>query len=272
MIWSGQSLIPIQSIPMVEKLKTVAKEAGEVLKSGFHAPKALHFKGEVDLVTEFDVAVEKCALGLLEKAFPEYTLIGEESGDAYEKCERAIYIDPIDGTTNFVHGIPFCAVSIGIWEEGVGKAGVVYNPVLDEMYWAEAGQGAFCNGTSLQVQEESELVKSLVATGFPYTKVEAGEDLEWVVERLNRVLPKTRDIRRLGSAALDLCYVAKGTFQGYYEINLKPWDISAGLVILKEAKGLALSEHGGESGLFDKLVIAGNETIARQLYVLLCGK
>lgn len=257
---------------MVEKLKEIAQEAGELLKEGYYAPKALHFKGEVDLVTEFDVAVEKCALKLLEKTFPEHTLIGEESGDAYKKCERAIYIDPIDGTTNFVHGIPFCAVSIGIWEEGVGKAGVVYNPVLNEMYWAEAGQGAFCNGDSLHIMEETELVKSLIATGFPYTKVEAGDDLDWVVERLNRVLPETRDVRRLGSAALDLCYVSRGAFQGYYEINLKPWDISAGLVILQEAGGVSLNEHGRESGLFDKLVIAGNDRIVQQLHTLLCEK
>lgn len=255
---------------MINDLKEVAKEAGELLKEGFFSNKELSFKGKVDLVTDYDVAVEEKAFSLLKSAFPEHTLIGEESESESIHALKAIYVDPIDGTTNFVHGIPMCALSIGIWEGGRPKAGVVYNPVLGELYSAEEDKGAFLNDQKIHVSEESAFINSLIATGFPYTKVEQGEDYRWVVEKLSNLLPKTRDIRRLGAASVDLCFVARGTLQAYYEINLKPWDIAAGIAILKEAGGVAWGEHGDSGRIDDKLVIAGNERIVKNLYEVLC--
>lgn len=256
---------------MRERLIAIAREAGELFKEGYLGAKQTRFKAAVDLVTEYDLAVEKQVAAALREAFPGYRIVGEEgSADAVDvDAEKAIYIDPIDGTTNFVHGIPFCCISIGVWEQGRGVAGVVYAPMLDELFVAEAGKGATLNGKPISVSDDELLLHALIATGFPYTKVERGADYEFVMERLGRVLPVTRDIRRLGAAALDLCYVAQGKFGGFYEINLQPWDVAAGLVILQEAGGLALNEQSRPSGAHDRLVVAGNPTIANALSALL---
>ena len=138
---------------------------------------------------------------------------------------------------------------------------MVYNPVLDELFYAEKGKGAFCNGEPLQVSEAQTLEKSLIATGFPYTKIEQGEDFRWVMKSIESILPYTRDIRRLGSAALDLCYVARGTFEGYFEINLKPWDVAAGVLMVKEAGGSVSRSDGGAYTLDERVIVASNGRI-----------
>jgi len=225
---------------------------------GYNHAKSITYKSAVDLVTEYDVKVELFLKEKLSVAFPEHTLVGEETNEGDMHPEKAIYIDPIDGTTNYVHGIPFCAISIGIWEGGEAVAGVVYNPVLDELFYAEKGKGATLNGERLQVSREQSLEKSLMATGFPYTKMEQGEDFRWVMKSMEVMLPSTRDIRRLGSAAMDLCYVARGTFEGFYEVNLKPWDVAAGILFVTEAGG-EVSRHDGEAYTFDdRIIVASN--------------
>ena len=243
---------------MTETLSRIAKEAGELFKEGYYAAKELTFKGSVDLVTQYDLQVELLLKEKLADAFPDYTLIGEETSETLTHPDKAIYIDPIDGTTNFVHGIPFCAISIGLFEQGKPKAAVVYLPILDELFRAEAGHGAFLNGEPLHVSKADSLEKSLMATGFPYTKVEQGEDFKWVMHTMRNVLPYTRDIRRLGSASVDLCYVARGTFEGYYEINLKPWDVAAGWLIVEEAGGKVTKEDGSDYAIGDHIIVATN--------------
>jgi myo-inositol-1(or 4)-monophosphatase len=228
---------------------------------GYNHAKSISYKSAVDLVTEYDVKVELFLKEKLFVAFPEHTLVGEETNEGNMHPEKAIYIDPIDGTTNYVHGIPFCAISIGIWEGGKAVAGVVYNPVLDELFYAEKGRGAFCNDERLQVSEAQSLEKSLIATGFPYTKMEQGEDFRWVMKSMEAMLPCTRDMRRLGSAAMDLCYVARGTFEGFYEVNLKPWDVAAGILMVEEAGG-EVSRRDGRAYTFDeRIVVASNGRI-----------
>ncbi len=246
---------------MTETLSRIAREAGELFREGYHASKEIAFKGSVDLVTQYDLQVELLLKERLADAFPGYTLVGEETGGGTGTPENAIYIDPIDGTTNFVHGIPFCAISIGLFAEGRPRAAVVYLPILDELYRAEAGCGAYCNGEPIRVSHEPLLERSLMATGFPYTKIEQGDDFEWVMRTMRSLLPCTRDIRRLGSASVDLCYVARGTFEGFYEVNLKPWDVAAGWLIVEEAGGRISREDGSDYAIGDHIIVASNGRI-----------
>lgn len=243
------------------QLLTIAREAGVLFLEGFHGNKAVEFKGTCDLVTRYDKEIEILLKARLHEAFPEHTVVGEESTEQLRFPEQAIYVDPIDGTTNFVHGIPFCAISIGIWEAGRPVAGIVYNPVMNELYYAEAGQGATLNDRAIHVSTTQELANALIATGFPYTKTEQGEDFEWVLRTMRKILPHTRDIRRLGSASLDLCLVARGVFDGYYELGLKPWDVAAGLLILQEAGGCFSDAWAQDYQLGAKTLVAGNGAV-----------
>lgn len=241
-----------------QRLKEIILEAGELLKEGYYGTKELTFKSEIDLMTQYDMKIELFLKEKLPEVFPDHTLIGEETTGEITHPDKAIYIDPIDGTTNFVHKIPHTAISVGVWEGGKGKIGIVYNPILNEFYYGESGKGAYINDEKISVTDTDTLERSLIATGFPYTKIEKGKDYEWTVKSLANILPHTRDIRRLGSAAIDLCSVARGTFDGYYEINLKPWDVSAGIVILEEAGGKVTNNVGGEYHLDDRIIVATN--------------
>lgn len=247
----------------MKELQSIVRKSGELFKKGFFAEKNVSYKGAVDLLTEYDVAIEK----ELTAAFGGYgyEIVGEESWQGGEIPKNAIIIDPIDGTTNFVHGIPFCAISVGIWEDGAPKYGFVYNPVLEEFFYAEKGCGAYLNGSKISVSSEERLQNALIATGFPYTKAEAGEDFLWVISKLKAVLPHTRDVRRLGAASIDLCYTAKGVFDAFYEINLKPWDTAAGALIVTEAGGVVSDEKGGEFRLTSKGVIASSKGVFDKL-------
>jgi myo-inositol-1(or 4)-monophosphatase len=240
-------------------LKEAVLKAGKTFKDGFRKTKNVSYKGSVDLLTEYDVAIEKELIASLSDL--DYEIVGEESWSGGELPKNAIFIDPIDGTTNFVHQIPFCAISVGVWENEVPKYAAVYNPILEEFFWAESGKGAYLNDEPIRASEESELQKSLIATGFPYTKAEAGEDLRWVLKKMEAVLPHTRDMRRLGAASIDLCYTAKGVFDAFYEINLKPWDTAAGVLIVTEAGGKVSNELGSEFRLSDRCVVASGANI-----------
>ncbi|OQX73555.1 MAG: inositol monophosphatase [Campylobacteraceae bacterium 4484_4] len=249
----------------LEALNAVVKEAGEILKEGYHARKKVRFKGSVDLVTDYDLKIERFLRERLPGIFPEYTIIGEESTERFELAERSIIIDPIDGTTNFIHQIPFVAISVGIWREGVPQMGIVYNPILNELFCAQKGAGATLNKEKIHVTQTDRLINALIATGFPYTKVEKGDDFRWVLGCMERLLPQTRDMRRLGSAAMDLCYTAKGVFDGFYEINLKPWDTAAGLLIVEEAGGKISNQKGEPYTFEDRIIVATNGRIHKPL-------
>jgi len=249
----------------IEILKSIAKEAGEIVKEGYNSRKEITHKGVVDLVTQYDVATEKFILKELSKSFDDYKLIGEESHEGSYHYDKAIYIDPIDGTTNFVHGFPHLAISIGVWEEGVPMMSVVYNPILDEMFWSVAGRGAYLGDKRLSVSTQELLQQSLIGTGFPYAKVDRGVEYHWVIDSLTNLLPYIRDIRRLGAAALDICYLAEGRTDGFYEIDLKPWDVAAAILILLEAGGKLSNTKGGKFDFDDKGIILSNSKIHKQL-------
>ncbi len=249
----------------IETLKQIALQAGEIVREGYHSRKEIHHKGVVDLVTQYDVETEKYLLSALADAFPDYTLVGEESYDGAYVHERAIYIDPIDGTTNFVHGIPHLAISLGLWEAGEPRLAVVYNPILDELFWAERGAGAWLGEERLHVSEDTVLQNALIATGFPYAKVDRGPEYRWVVEAFSTLLPQIQDFRRLGAAACDLAYLARGIFAGFYEIDLKPWDVAAGILLVQEAGGVVSNLEGHPYRFGDKGIVAGTPAIHSRL-------
>jgi myo-inositol-1(or 4)-monophosphatase len=249
----------------IERLKQLALEAGKIIYEGYHVSKEITHKGTVDLVTQYDVAVEKFVMERLEIDFPEYTLVGEESHEGSYHYDKAIYIDPIDGTTNFVHGFPHLALSIGVWEAGEPVMAVVYNPILEEMFWAVRGEGAYLGEKRLSVSTQDVLQQSLIGTGFPYAKVNAGIEYHWVIDCLTNLLPHIRDIRRLGAAAVDLCYLAEGRIDAFYEIDLKPWDVAGGILILLEAGGKVSNVSGESYDFDDKSIVCSNGLVHEQL-------
>ena len=247
----------------------IVKKAGEIFKQGFNKNLEIKSKGVKDLVTEYDVEVEKFLINEFKK-FNEYSIIAEET--MQEEFNNSIIIDPIDGTTNFAHHIPHSAISVGVYENKLPKYAIVYNPILNELFYAKKGEGAYKNGKKIKVSNQNNFQRSLIATGFPYSGAENKDDLNWVISRLKEVLPRCQDVRRLGSAALDLCYVAEGKYEGFYEINLKPWDVSAGILIVREAGGMISNEYGSEYDLFeDRCIVASNGTVHKKL-VEIIGK
>jgi len=244
----------------LETLKQIALKAAEIVKKGYFSQKEVQHKGTVDLVTEYDIQTEAFIMEQLQIHFNDYTLIGEESYDSSQgyNHKKAIYIDPIDGTTNFVHGIPHVGISIGVWEDGEPTLGVVYNPILDELFYAAKGEGAYCNGVKLSVSKEESLQQALIGTGFPYAKVNKGLEHDWVLKTLTNLLSHILDIRRLGAAAPDLCYLAQGKIDAFYEIDLKPWDVSAGILMVLEAGG-KITDANGEAFRFEsKSIVVSN--------------
>lgn len=250
---------------MKEQLLSIIKEAGEIFKDGYFKTKDITFKGKKDLVTQYDVAVEQFLIKEFHENFREFNIIAEESDNDDVPFHNSIIIDPIDGTTNFVNKIPHCAISVGVYKEKKPYMGVVYNPILDELFFAQIGKGAYLNDTPLKVSEDENLITALIATGFPYSAGTNPDDLNMVVNIIRNMLPNSQDVRRLGSASLDLCYVAQGKFGGYYEINLKPWDVSAGIIIVQEAGGIITNQNGEPFDMFkDKMMVASNKIIHQE--------
>jgi len=244
----------------LEALKQIALQAGEIVKEGYSAQKEIQHKGVVDLVTQYDVKTEAFIIEQLQIHFSDYTLIGEEScdGSLGYNHKKAIYIDPIDGTTNFIHGIPHLGISLGVWEDGEPILAVVYNPILDELFYAAKHEGAYLNGSKLEVSKQDSLQQSLIGTGFPYAKVNKGLEHDWVLKTLTNLLSNIRDIRRLGAADIDLCYLAQGKIDAFYEIDLQPWDVSAGILIVLEAGGKVTNANGEAFRLESKSIVVSN--------------
>lgn len=248
---------------MLPILTEIVIEAGKILKEGFYGVKEINQKATKDLVTDYDVRVEKFIIGELKKHFSDFSIIAEEgSVEANYRNPNKIIIDPIDGTTNFVHTVPHVAISLGVHKNNEPYIGIVYNPILDEFFYGIKGEGAFLNGKKINATDEIVLKKSLIATGFPYSCDKNIDDFNWVIAKISKILPEVQDIRRLGSASLDLCYLARGSFDGYYEMNLKPWDVAAGIIILEEAGGKVSNEKGEKHDIFkDKILLASNSKI-----------
>ncbi len=248
-----------------KELKKIVKDAGKIVKDGYSKSIEADKKSATELVTKYDKAVEEFLISKIKPLYPEYEIVGEESFNGSSYPKNGIYIDPIDGTTNFVHKIPHLGISIGIWQDGKAKEAIVYNPILEEFFYAKKGKGAYCNKKRLSVTNENSLQNSIIATGFPYSKYEMGGEYWWVVNSFKELLPKIRDIRRLGAAAIDLCYLASGKINGFYEVNLKPWDVAAGVLIVKEAGGVVSNLSGGEYDFYKQVIVASNGAIHNSL-------
>ncbi|MBF0501507.1 MAG: inositol monophosphatase [Candidatus Riflebacteria bacterium] len=223
----------------------IAEKAGKLLLERFRGKHEVAFKGVVDLVTEVDLASEALIRDELAKSFPGEMMLGEEGGGARIDVPRVWVVDPLDGTTNYAHGLPIFSVSIALVENGRPCAGAVHQPILRETFTAADGGGAFLNGVPIKVSGRERLDRSLVVTGFPY---DIADTVDRILPPLRSMLQASRGVRRLGSAAMDLCYTAAGIFDCFWEVNLKPWDIAAGILLVQEAGGM-VSDWSGISPL-----------------------
>lgn len=245
-----------------------ALTAGSIIRELYEKPHDIRMKGEINLVTEADLAAETAIVASLQEDAPGIAIMAEESHEPGKEPEngRAWVIDPLDGTTNFAHGIPIFAVSIALIEEGQSRLGVIYCPLQDEFFAACRGGGAWLNNTSIRVTETEFLVQALVATGFPY---DIHKFLPRIIEQTRAVLPKVRDIRRCGAAAVDLAYLACGRLDGFWEMDLKPWDTAAGFLIVEEAGGKVTDFLGRPYSPFGDEILASNGILHPQLLELI---
>lgn len=234
-----------------------AKKAAELIAKNYNTAHRITHKGTVDLVTETDIASEKLIRSLLAENFPEIRFHGEEDGGADWRSGEVWVVDPLDGTTNFANNLPHFCVSIAYCRDAEPLAGAIVNPITGDVYSAWKNGGAWLNGTRLRVNNISEINEALSVTGFPYNR---REHLDEILERLRIMLMKTQCVRRLGSAALDLCYIARGIYSIYWETSLKPWDVAAGLLIVNEAGG-RVSRFDGTPMLLDSLELLATNGI-----------
>ncbi|MBZ9966799.1 inositol monophosphatase family protein [Mesorhizobium sp. BR1-1-2] len=242
-----------------------AMKAGRSLSRDFGEVQNLQvsMKGPGDYVSQADRKAEDIVFAELSKARPGYGFLMEERGTiAGDDSQHRWIVDPLDGTTNFLHGIPLFAVSIALERQGQIVAGVIYNPAMDELYTTERGGGAFMNDRRLRVAGRTKLVDAVIGCGVPH--LGRGQHGNFLVE-LRNVMAEVSGVRRLGSASLDLAYVAAGRMDGFWEVGLSAWDIAAGLLLIREAGGFASDMDGGQDMLDNGSVVAGNETIQRAL-------
>ena len=243
--------------PTLDQIIGWARESGAILRSGFRQNIQVHHKGPRDLVTEMDHKSEAFLLGKIRTAFPDHAIYSEESGRLEGDNNSHWYVDPLDGTVNYAHGIPVFSVSIAYTRAHELQLGVVYDPIHDELYAAEAGKGATLNGSPIHTTPVDQLIDALLATGFPYTM--GSPDKPDNLDLLPRFVRHAQGIRRLGSAALDVCWVAEGRLDGYWELGLQPYDVAAGVLILREAGGTA-TQFDGNPDIFTPphTVVAAN--------------
>ena len=228
--------------PTLTYIERLARQAGQILRAGYQQEHQIDYKGVIDLVTEIDRQSEDYLLGEIRKDFPDHHILAEESGGT-RGGENQWYIDPLDGTVNYAHNIPIFSVSIAYASNGSLSLAAVYDPIRDEMFTAERGKGAHLNGRPLRVSGVAELQKSLLVTGFPYDAWNSKFDNFDNFVKFGKL---SQGVRQLGSAALDLCYVAAGRFEGFWELALKPWDVAGGGLICEEA-GARVTNVFGEA-------------------------
>lgn len=242
---------------MIDHLEHVARLAGEVLRQGFQKNQLIEEKGRAsDLVTATDRAAETVIRDYLSKTFPTHCLLGEEEGlSGVADAEWTWIFDPLDGTTSFAHGLPFFSTCIALRRGRDIVAGIVYEPLRDELFAAEAGSGATLNGQRLSVTTTTDLSRALLATGFPYR---IAENPNKTLEVFAAVVPHARGIRRMGSAGLDLAYVACGRLDGYWETLLQPWDCAAGALLVREAGGRVTDFAGNPHDILGLETLATN--------------
>lgn len=252
--------------PMLTIARRAADEAGKIIERGFRQLDQIQIqeKGRADLVSWVDQQAEVAIRAVLQEKFPKHQFLGEEMGasEAIENAEYLWVIDPLDGTTNFLHGLPHFAVSIALVKQGKLELGVVYNPITEEWFSAARGEGAQLNGRKIRVSALREPTRAIVATGFPSR---TPERLPEQYALVGAVLEKFGDIRRLGAAALDLCFVACNRQDGYFELGIKPWDIAAGILIAQEAGAIVTDFQGNSCAYDSERIVCANNYLHRTL-------
>lgn len=247
---------------------SAAQRAGDYLKKHLHSRHDVRFKGEIDIVTEADQHAESIIIAAIHQQYPDHDILAEESPATLSGSRYRWIIDPLDGTTNYAHGYPVFCVSIALEWDGICILGVICNPMLEEMFVAEKGRGAFLNDKPIAVSETAELSRSLLATGFPYDIRLTKENN---MDHFEAMALKVQAIRRAGSAALDLAYVAAGRFDGFWELKLKPWDTAAGCLLVEEAGGAVTDLHGEAFTLTAPHVVASNGKVHGRILSVLNG-
>ncbi len=253
---------------LLDMAVSAALSAGNILCQLYDNPHSVRFKGEIDLVTEADIASEKAILSMLEDKGPQIGVLAEESASQQVNSLTRLtwIIDPLDGTTNFAHGFPWFCVSIALWNKSHVELGVIYLPLQDELFYAVKGAGACLNNRQIRVSSTDTLDRSLLATGFPY---DVREKPDQVISALKDMIVKAQGVRRAGAAALDLAYVAAGRLDGFWEIKLKPWDTAAGVLLVEEAGGQVTDFANGSYDPFLKEIIASNALIHSEMTSIL---
>jgi myo-inositol-1(or 4)-monophosphatase len=242
------------SLDLIAPMQSMAREAGALLMDYFYQHVKIEYKGDVDLVTVADRKSEALILERIRKQFPTHDVMGEEGTRIETGSDYKWYVDPLDGTTNFAHGYPVFCVSLAVEHRGKRIAGVVYDPTRDEMFAAELGGGARLNDRAIHVSTIANLGECLIATGFPSQKRHKNPNIYFY----HQLTLRTHGVRRAGSAALDLCNVASGRFDGFWEFNLNPWDTAAGVLIVEEAGGEVTDFKGGEFQIASRETLASN--------------
>jgi myo-inositol-1(or 4)-monophosphatase len=253
-------------VDYLETAMDLARAAGDVLNYYADRDKLVEFKGRGNLVTIADKKSEELIVGGILNRYPSHSILAEESGATQPGASIQWIVDPLDGTTNFAHGYPFYCVSIGVEENGKPLCGAVYDPIREEMFTAARGAGAYCNGSRLKVSDVDSLSEGLLITGFPYN---FRERLDTVLGQFGKFLVASQAVRRGGSAALDLCYVAAGRLDGFWELYLQPWDTAAGRVILEEAGGRVTSFKGEPFSVQMKEILGSNGLIHEEMIAVL---
>ncbi len=263
----------VRGLEITDAASTIAREAGALLREYRQRGFATEYKGDVDLVTEADRASEKLIVERLREVFPAHGVYGEEGTRSNIDREYRWYIDPLDGTTNFAHGFPVFCVSMGLERrapslahdaDGEIVAGVIYDPLRDELFTAEKGKGAYLNGGAIHVSRVAELAEALLATGFPSRKRHENPNIHFYQE----ITLRSHGVRRAGAAALDLAYTACGRLDGFWEFNLNPWDTAAGALLVMEAGGSISTFDGGPFRLDSNEVLATNGLLREELLKL----
>jgi len=253
---------------ILEFLIPVVREVGGFLLQSLGQAQSVEFKGRANPVTEMDRRSEERLISAIRARFPHHAILSEEAGAISGTPGQPEWIlDPLDGTTNYVHGFPHFCVAVALRSGPQLQAGLVYHPCADELYWAERGQGAFCNGLALHVSPTARLDDALLATAFP-SDLSCAADTN--IEHFLALMPKSQAIRRLGSASLDLCYVAAGRLDGFWQTTMPTWDVAPGAIIVEEAGG-RVSDFQGNAGLYEGNIVASNGKIHDVLVSVLQG-
>lgn len=228
-------------IPNLDQIETLAQAAGQILRNHFGKNHNIQYKGVIDPVTEADRLSETYILNIIRSSFPEHRIISEEAGSNRMHSRYCWYIDPLDGTVNYSHGIPIYSVSIAFAVDEKVELAAICDPAKQELFSAARGRGAFLNGSPVALAPTQELIHSLLVTGFPYDMATTTEDN---LGNYGNLAKKSQGVRRLGSAALDCCYVSCGRFDGYWELDVQPWDVAAGTLLVEEAGGMVSNANG----------------------------